>query len=105
MSDSKAPPKMPVESGKRLRQKQRPPDPAGDDAHFRKRYDNLEKQRQQLLARLNNLGELGRAHPSFRKAQILLNRTFRNATIVQRAAILQAANWLIGLIEVSMTNA
>lgn len=105
MSETKTPPRIPVESRKRLRQKQRPPEPAGDDAHFRKRYDNLEKQRQQLLARLNSLGELGRAHPSFRKAQILLNRTFRNANIVQRGAILQAANWLIGLIEVSVTSA
>lgn len=90
---------------KPLRKKRRSAESADSDENFRKRYDNLEKQRQALIVRLNRLGELGRTHPSFNKAQILLNRTFRNATIVQRAAILQAANWLIGLIEVSMTNA
>jgi hypothetical protein len=31
---------------------------------------------------------------------ILLTRTFRDAKLVQRTAILQAADWLIGLIEI-----
>ncbi len=68
-------------------------------ATFRQRYDDLERRRELLIARLNGLGEHGRAHPSSRKAMILLNRTFRGASIVQRVAILQAADWLISLIE------
>jgi hypothetical protein len=90
---------------KPLRKKRRSAESADSDENFRKRYDNLEKQRQTLIVRLNRLGELGRMHPSFNKAQILLNRTFRNASIMQRAAILHAADWLIGLIEYSAANA
>lgn len=67
---------------------------------FRKRYDELERRRAALIERLNRLGEHGRKHPSSRKAMTLLNQTFRKASIVQRVAILQAADWLIGLIEV-----
>jgi hypothetical protein len=69
-------------------------------ASFRRRYDDAERRRLALVARLNNLGARGRAHPSFRKAMILLTRTFRDAKLVQRTAILQAADWLIGLIEI-----
>ena len=66
---------------------------------FRQRYDELERQRSVAIERLNRLGAPGRAHPSFRKAMRLLNQTFRKSSIVQRVAILQAANWLINLIE------
>jgi hypothetical protein len=69
-------------------------------AGFRQRYNNTERQRLLLLDRLNRLGHHGRAHPSFRRAMTLLTRTFRSAKLVQRAAILQAADWLIGLIEI-----
>lgn len=70
--------------------------------NFRKRYDELERRRVALVERLNKLGEHGRGHPSFRKATTLLTRTFRDARLVQRAAILQAADWLISLIESGM---
>jgi hypothetical protein len=66
---------------------------------FRKRYDELERRRTALIERLHRLGEHGKNHPSSRKALTLLNQTFRKASIVQRVAILQAADWLIGLIE------
>ncbi len=66
---------------------------------FRQRYDALEEQRLALINRLQQTGEAGRRHPSARKALTLLNRTFRKATIVQRAAILQAAEWLVRLVE------
>jgi hypothetical protein len=69
-------------------------------ASFRQRYDAAERRRLALLERLNRLGHHGRTHPSFRKAMTLLTRTFRDAKLVQRAAILQAAEWLISLIEV-----
>lgn len=63
---------------------------------FRQRYDTLERKRRDLLARLNRTGG---GHPLTRKAMTLLTRTFRAASIVQRAAILQAADWLISIIE------
>lgn len=69
-------------------------------ASFRQRYNDAERQRLALIERLNRLGDRGRAHPSFRRAMTLLTRTFREAKLVQRAAILQAADWLISLIEI-----
>jgi hypothetical protein len=71
--------------------------------NFGKRYDALERRRTALIARLDNLGAFARAHPSSRKALILLNQKFRKADIVQRVALLQAADWLIGLIEFGST--
>jgi hypothetical protein len=68
-------------------------------ASFRQRYDELERRRVALIARLEDLGEFGRAHPSSRKVLTLLNQTFRKSDIAQRLALLQAADWLIGLIE------
>jgi hypothetical protein len=67
---------------------------------FRQRYDELEHKRRDLIERLERTGG---AHPSARKAMTLLNRTFRAASIVQRAAILQAADWLISVIELGGT--
>jgi hypothetical protein len=67
---------------------------------FRQRYDELERKRRDLIERLHRTGG---THPSARKAMTLLNRTFRQASIVQRAAILQAADWLISVIELGGT--
>lgn len=75
----------------------------GKPASFRQRYDDLERRRRLLIARLDAMGQHGRAHPAFRKALTLLNRSFRKADIVQRAAVLQAADWLISLIEFGST--
>jgi hypothetical protein len=66
------------------------------DATFRQRYDTLERKRRDLIERLERAGS---RHPMKRKAMTLLTRTFRAASIVQRAAILQAADWLISIIE------
>lgn len=66
---------------------------------FRRRYDAMERRRLALVARLNALGERGPAHPMFAKAMTLLTRSFRKARLVQRAAVLQAAEWTINLIE------
>ena len=38
-------------------------------------------------------------HPALRRARTLLNTTFRKASLVQRAAILEAADWLITIID------
>ncbi len=83
------------------RQRDRPSQSPGQTSEpsFRNRYDDLERKRDVLIARLDGLGEYGRTHPSAGKAMVLLNRTFRKASVVQRVAILQAADWLISLIE------
>jgi hypothetical protein len=69
---------------------------------FRQRYDDLERARLELLERLERYGERGRTHPSFKRAAVLLNETFRKASIAQRAAVLQAAAWVVELIENSI---
>lgn len=69
---------------------------------FRQRYDDLEQVRTELLERLDRYGDRGRAHPSFKRASVLLNETFRKASIAQRVAVLQAATWVVELIENSM---
>jgi hypothetical protein len=66
---------------------------------FRERYDQLEAHRAALVARLTALGETGQRHPGYKRALKLLNDTFRKAKLAQRLAILQAASWLIDVLE------
>jgi hypothetical protein len=66
---------------------------------FHKRFDELEKRRKLLLAQLNTLGEYATKYPAYRNALTLLNAKFRTASLVQRGAILEAAAWLIDLLE------
>jgi len=68
-------------------------------ASFRDRYEAAERRRLQMLDRLNSLPEPARKHPGYRRALTLLNESFRKARIAERAAILQAAEWLIDVIE------
>jgi hypothetical protein len=70
---------------------------------FRARYDALEQRREDLIARLSGLGEKAHANPAHARARKLLNETFRGASLVQRAAVLEAASWLITLLDRSMT--
>ena len=70
---------------------------------FRARYDALEQRRADLIARLGAFGERARANPAHARARKLLNETFRGASLVQRAAILEAAAWLIALLDRSMS--
>jgi len=83
--------------------KRTPPPPAQprsqSGAHFRKRYEELEAQRLALIERLGRLGEKGRAHVGYKRALKLLNDTFRKSSLVQRVAVLEAAAWLIDIIE------
>jgi xanthine dehydrogenase iron-sulfur cluster and FAD-binding subunit A len=72
-------------------------------ANFRARYDALEQRRDELIARLATLGEKAGAHPAHGRARTLLGATFRKASLVQRAAILEAANWLITLLDRATT--
>ena len=67
--------------------------------NFRQRYDALEQRRAELTARLAALGETARANPAHGRARTLLNQTFRKASLAQRAAILEAASWLIAVLD------
>ena len=66
---------------------------------FRQRYDDVENKRAELLARLNQLDDKGRSHPGYKRALKLLNDTFRRSKLTQRVAVLQAAAWLIYVLE------
>jgi hypothetical protein len=68
-------------------------------AKFRKRYDQLEARRAELMARLGTLGENSRRHPGYKNAFKLLNHTFHKSKLPQRLAVLQAAAWLIDILE------
>jgi hypothetical protein len=69
--------------------------------NFRQRYEDLEQSRLALLQRLERHMKIIRTHPSAKRALKLLNDTFRSASVAQRAAVLQAADWLISLIEMT----
>jgi hypothetical protein len=66
---------------------------------FRRRFENLEARREQLLARLASIGDSAKQHPGHRRALSLLNASFRRASVAQRVAVLQAAEWLIQVLE------
>jgi hypothetical protein len=66
---------------------------------FRKRYDDTERARAQMLERLASLDAKARAHPAFKRASTLLNQSFRKASLAQRGAVLSAAEWMIDLLE------
>lgn len=66
---------------------------------FRQRYDELEARRAALVVRLHSLGGTAQDHPSYKRALKLLNDTFRKSKLAQRLAVLQAASWLIDLLE------
>jgi hypothetical protein len=72
-------------------------------ASFRSRYDDLERRRDELMARLAALGERAASHPGHGRARTLLNSTFRKASLVQRAAVLEAADWLITVLDRATT--
>jgi len=76
--------------------KKSPPRRAGS---FRQRFDDLDRRREQLIARLESLGDKATVHPGHKRALTLLNATFRKASLAQRVAVLQAASWLIDLLE------
>ena len=67
--------------------------------NFRERYAALEKCRTELLGRLSALDVKAHAHPGYRRALKLLNDTFRKEKLPQRLAVLQAAAWLIAVLE------
>jgi len=74
-------------------------DPSQRPRSFRQRYDELETRRAELIGRLQGLGAKAKAHPAYKRALKLLNDTFRKSKLAQRLAILQAAAWLIDILE------
>lgn len=68
-------------------------------ANFRERYAALETRRAELVARLTALDEAAQRHPAYKRALRLLNNTFRKEKLPQRLAVLQAAAWLIDVLE------
>jgi hypothetical protein len=73
--------------------------PPSSRGNFRNRYDDLETRRDQLVSRLRRLGDIAKSHPGYKRALKLLNDTFRKSRLPQRLAVLQAAAWLIDLLE------
>jgi hypothetical protein len=68
-------------------------------ANFRERYTAIEARRAELVARLTTLDHNARNHPGYKRAFTLLNNTFRKEKLPQRLAVLQAAAWLIDVLE------
>jgi hypothetical protein len=66
---------------------------------FRQRYDDLESRRAELSDRLHVLDEAAQTHPAYKRAQKLLNEIYRREKLPQRLAVLQAAGWLIDILE------
>jgi len=66
---------------------------------FRRRYDELEARRAELIARLATLGERARQHPAYKRSLTLLNDNFRKGKLAQRLAVLEAAAFLIDVLE------
>jgi hypothetical protein len=51
------------------------------------------------LHRLGNISKISKPHPGYKRALKLLNDTFRKSKMAQRLAVLQAAAWLIDVLE------
>ncbi len=52
-----------------------------------------------MIARLALISSGSQKHPGYKRALTLLNDTFRKAKLAQRVAVLQAASWLIDILE------
>jgi hypothetical protein len=64
-----------------------------------RRPASLEKSRQELLQRLNHLGPEAKSTPGYKSAMTLLNRTFRASSLSARIGVLQAAGFMIEVLE------
>jgi hypothetical protein len=67
-------------------------------------YEEAERRRAAILHRLAGLNDAVRAHPAYRRALTLLNQTFRKVSVPQRPAVLEAAEWLIDVLESIITR-
>lgn len=56
------------------------------------------------MTRLRALGADAQHHPAYKRVLKLLNQTFRKSKLAQRAAVLQAATWMIDVLEKLILN-
>jgi hypothetical protein len=61
----------------------------------------LEEKREALLSRLQRLDPNARARPGYKTALRLLNPMFRKANLATRAALLQAATFMVEVLEMT----
>ena len=59
----------------------------------------MEHSREALLARLQNLDPRAKTQPGYRTALSLLNSKFRKSSLSARVAVLQAAAFMIEVLE------
>ena len=71
------------------------------DRHGKASATRLEDQREALLDRLGRLHADARSRPGYRTALRLLNPMFRKANLATRAALLQAASFMIEVLEMT----
>jgi len=85
-----------------LRRRQKPRAEAARLANGKKAklsLDRLESDREALLRRLNHLNSGAKLLPGYRSALILLNSRFRRANLATRLALLQAAQFMVEVLE------
>ena len=63
------------------------------------RHDRLEARREALLLRLEKLDEVAKSSRGYRSTLTLLNSKYRKATLAARLGILQAAAFMIEVLE------
>lgn len=90
-------PKSKAAGTKTAKIKTEPPAPR-TGASFRKRYDELERRREALINRLAAL-DGAHIHTARKRALKLLNETYRKSSLAQRFGVLQAASWMLDVIE------
>jgi len=62
-------------------------------------HDALEARREALLQRLERLDDVAKNSRGYRSSMTLLNRKYRKATLAARLGILQAAAFMIEVLE------
>jgi hypothetical protein len=86
--------------GPRKRQKPRvDAAPVLGNKRTRLSLDRLESDREALLARLSHLNTAVKLLPGYRSALILLNSRFRKANLATRLALLEAAQFMVEVLE------
>jgi hypothetical protein len=69
---------------------------------FRARQLAGERQRMDLLARLDRLPSRAHEMPAYANVRKLLGTPFGRATVSRRLAVLQSAEWLLNVLESSL---
>src|SRR5262245_10775034 len=64
-----------------------------------RRYNEMEARSAELITRLQALGEPARHYPGYRGARKLLNDIYHKQRVAKRLAVLDAASWLVAVLE------